>query len=443
MSIISWNCRGLGNLRTVQEVAELVFSKKPDFVFLMETKGARDKAEVLRVKIGFEGLFAVDSVGASGGLALLWRSNRSVNLISYSRFHVDVMGYPFTWERGRGTENWVEERLDRAVSTCEWRVLHPHACVINQPMRTSDHSALFLCLTKPCTPRRMKQFQFENAWLRDDGYKDVIKEAWNSSSTLSLQDRLGYCGKKLMAWGGDKMHKFGKQIKHLKAKVERFRGCRSATGLREFNRLDGELSKLLEQEDIYWRQRAKQHWLRSADANTKYFHQYASYRRKKNHIARLQDEYVWERSSFRVANRSATSSFSDWVQLVFQTATSSLVGAGGVIFSSSKEFQAAFTRRLWCPQDPLLAEAMAYRETLSWLKSLGVQVAVIFSDCFRVVEAINDSGVSDCASYFGSLIDDCKALMASFESVLVSHVRRNLNVVAHTLARRVETQTGD
>ncbi|VFQ82721.1 unnamed protein product [Cuscuta campestris] len=236
MSIISWNCRGLGNLRTVQEVAELVFAKKPDFVFLMETKGARDKAEVLRVKIGFEGLLAVDSVGTSGGLALLWRSNRSVNLISYSRFHVDVMvslggalpwrltgfygnprrdlrqtswdllrslkvrsslpwvaisdfnavcassekrggqpqplslisafnstleecglfvpgmqGYPFTWERGRGTENWVEERLDRAVSTCEWRMLHPHACVTNQPMRTSDHSALVLCLTKPCT----------------------------------------------------------------------------------------------------------------------------------------------------------------------------------------------------------------------------------------------------------------------------------------------------
>ena len=25
-------------------------------------------------------------------------------------------GYPFTWERGRGTERWVEERLDRAVA---------------------------------------------------------------------------------------------------------------------------------------------------------------------------------------------------------------------------------------------------------------------------------------------------------------------------------------
>ncbi|VFQ58504.1 unnamed protein product [Cuscuta campestris] len=654
MSIISWNCRGLGNLRIVQEVAELVFAKKPDFVFLMETKGARDKAEVLRVKIGFEGLFVVDSVGASGGLALLWRSNRSVNLISYSRFHVDVMvslegalpwrltgfygnprrdlrqtswdllrslkvrsslpwvvigdfnavcassekrggqpqplslisafnstlaecrlfdlgmqGYPFTWERGRGTENWVEERLDRAVSTCEWRVLHPHACVINHPMRTSDHSALFLCLTKPCTQRRMKQFRFENAWLCDDGYKDVIKESWNSSSTRSLHDRLGYCGAaqstffdqitpKVSPVHNDMLLRPFEEVEVRKASPDEAGAVRDC--LVEYERISGqsimaaqELVKagvrrrigngvetmawgtpwLLDRDNPFLhtvlaspsanlpvqmipccpRRKDNWFWIGSEDdlysvksgyrrimgeaTQTPGFSQWSRLWRIPvapkvkvcvwralrgilptvsalnskgleidnccsicGQLSEAVDhlflrcpfaEYVWKRSSFQVANRSAASSFSDWVQLVFQTATSSelihivwtiwmiwkcrnaavweqrvptpevtvrmvlnfskgwenshredpptltpsaervfppeaahcffdaalfhasgLVGAGGVIFSSSKEFQAAFARRLWCPQDPLLAEAMACRETLSWLKSLGV-----------------------------------------------------------------------
>lgn len=46
----------------------------------------------------------------------------------------------------------------------------------------------------------------------------------------------------------------------------------------------------MEQKDTFWRQRAKQHWLRNGDANTKYFHQYASSRRKKNYIDRLRDQ---------------------------------------------------------------------------------------------------------------------------------------------------------
>jgi len=118
MSVISWNCRGLGNPRTVREAVDLVSCKKPDFLFLMETKVARTHAERLRVKLGFEGLFYVNSVGLSGGLALFWRRNCTARLISFSKNHIDVevtvvdsacwrmtcyYGYP---ERGRRSESW-------------------------------------------------------------------------------------------------------------------------------------------------------------------------------------------------------------------------------------------------------------------------------------------------------------------------------------------------
>lgn len=59
MSTISWNCRGLGSSRTVQELLDLVSSKKPCFVFLMEVKVGRSQVEKIRVRMGFEGLFYV------------------------------------------------------------------------------------------------------------------------------------------------------------------------------------------------------------------------------------------------------------------------------------------------------------------------------------------------------------------------------------------------
>jgi hypothetical protein len=45
MIILSWNCRGLGNLRTVHYLSRMVREKKPEVVFLMETIMRRRKME--------------------------------------------------------------------------------------------------------------------------------------------------------------------------------------------------------------------------------------------------------------------------------------------------------------------------------------------------------------------------------------------------------------
>ena len=38
MSILSWNCRGLGNPQTVNASKKVIRLEDPSFVFLMETK---------------------------------------------------------------------------------------------------------------------------------------------------------------------------------------------------------------------------------------------------------------------------------------------------------------------------------------------------------------------------------------------------------------------
>lgn len=57
MSLLSWNCRGLGNPATVQVLVDLVHSKKPDVVFLIETLVGLNKMQPIKTKLGFKGLF--------------------------------------------------------------------------------------------------------------------------------------------------------------------------------------------------------------------------------------------------------------------------------------------------------------------------------------------------------------------------------------------------
>lgn len=81
--------------RQVREIVELVSKKQPTFMFLMETKVNSAHTKQLRVKLGFDGLFYVDSLGLRGGLRLLWRNRGVANLINFSKNNVDFLSDSF------------------------------------------------------------------------------------------------------------------------------------------------------------------------------------------------------------------------------------------------------------------------------------------------------------------------------------------------------------
>lgn len=73
MISLSWNCRGVGRPRKVQFLIDIVRQEHPDVIFLYETMEAKSKLEYVQSKLNFEGLFVVDLVGRSEGIALLWK----------------------------------------------------------------------------------------------------------------------------------------------------------------------------------------------------------------------------------------------------------------------------------------------------------------------------------------------------------------------------------
>jgi len=83
MSIFSWNCRGLGNPRTIRDLFRLVKEMHPDLICLMETKLQSARLECLKLKLGFDYVLVVDSRGKSGGLALFWKADFQVNIQNF------------------------------------------------------------------------------------------------------------------------------------------------------------------------------------------------------------------------------------------------------------------------------------------------------------------------------------------------------------------------
>ena len=123
MSCLSWNCRGLGNSRAIRSLCDLVKSHRPRIYGKLVHEM---KIEELRIKLGFSSKFVVNSIGHSGGLAMIWDSSLSCLISSFSNNHINLIisestgdwrltcyyGFP---ERHRRRSSWT---LLRALAIC-------------------------------------------------------------------------------------------------------------------------------------------------------------------------------------------------------------------------------------------------------------------------------------------------------------------------------------
>lgn len=71
MSLLSFNCRGLGHISAVNNLRDLMRREAPTLIFLSETKLSCVEFGRVHEKLGDFDWLAVDSVRHSGGLALL------------------------------------------------------------------------------------------------------------------------------------------------------------------------------------------------------------------------------------------------------------------------------------------------------------------------------------------------------------------------------------
>ncbi|XP_074301321.1 uncharacterized protein LOC141632701 [Silene latifolia] len=131
MNLFSLNCRGLGNPDVVGRLRNLIRREAPIVLFLCETKLSDSEMRKVRMLIdGYDGM-EVDSVGRSGGLALLWQKGvhcvlRSMS-VHYMDFDLEIgeaswrvngfYGWPAVQDRHL---SWQQLRLLAAEDTRPW-----------------------------------------------------------------------------------------------------------------------------------------------------------------------------------------------------------------------------------------------------------------------------------------------------------------------------------
>ncbi|XP_073361947.1 uncharacterized protein [Aegilops tauschii subsp. strangulata] len=91
MMVLSWNCRGLGQPRTVQELVCLVHTYKPKLVFLSETRQSNQYVNKLRWRLGLKHCIAQPGKGKSAGIALLYDESVEIIELSVGLRYIDVL----------------------------------------------------------------------------------------------------------------------------------------------------------------------------------------------------------------------------------------------------------------------------------------------------------------------------------------------------------------
>ena len=376
MSLLCWNCRGLGNRQTVQELGDIIRAQDPSVVFLAETWLDEARLGFIRDSLQFGHLHGVSKITRGGGLALFWKKDFNVSVESSSLNHIDVvinkgkekawrftgfygapethlrdetwnlprdlhsrfslpwlcggdfnellksheknggrlrpygqmesfkqvldecnlldlgyMGNKFTWSKSFPNGGMVWERLDRVVSTVEWLDLFLVTKVQTLSCVTSDHSPI-LILPNGFGAKLKRPWRFEQMWLENRGCYDTVKSTWEraamGSPMVKVMSKIEACQQSLTQWS---KHSFcivstelmGKKKLLQTAELEAAQG----RNVDFFMQLKGEVSDLLRLEEKMWQQRSHDHWMISGDRNSKYFHNRASQRFRRNKISEL------------------------------------------------------------------------------------------------------------------------------------------------------------
>jgi hypothetical protein len=133
-------------------------------------------------------------------------------------------------------------------------------------------------------------------WEREASLEERVKQAWADANTRGGLGQISMALKevlaKLKAWSKEKFGSVRKDLENMRKKLTELQAANmDQNAIKNTIR---EMNELLYKEEMMWLQRARVDWLREGDRNTKFFHQRAAWRARRNRVHKLkQSSGIW------------------------------------------------------------------------------------------------------------------------------------------------------
>ncbi|KAK7814770.1 hypothetical protein CFP56_002606 [Quercus suber] len=174
----------------------------------METRLGGSRVKEITDCLPFNRALHTNTIRHAGGLWLFWNSNKvEVKALAKTEqeIHVEVKaslafkecldrcsmvnlgfsGPRYTWTNKRDINNLKLERIDRVFMNPEWCALYPNAKVTHLPRCLSDHCPILLKASLVRAVHLTRPFRFQEFWLSDISFPNVVSKAWGRSRSLA------------------------------------------------------------------------------------------------------------------------------------------------------------------------------------------------------------------------------------------------------------------
>ncbi|KAI0497209.1 hypothetical protein KFK09_020431 [Dendrobium nobile] len=212
-------------------------------------------------------------------------------------FHeVNFIGPRFTWCNNKIGGARILERLDRCFLNSNSLNLSSNLVLKHLVRIASDHCPIILSILL-LKPSHVKIIKFEDVWTSYLAALKVVKKAWAINYEGSLAHILNSKFRRsLFFWSKAKKislnlakDKLMEEILDLQ-NLEAERGQLSNEDCWRLKTKVLKLNSTLARLNTWWKQRAKAKWMNDGDCNSKFFHSYASAKRRLNNIVKLKDD---------------------------------------------------------------------------------------------------------------------------------------------------------